>query len=50
MTMTTIEMDADYCEQCQRVVPEGTEHSWEAHGGSREDALELMQWKESFKQ
>ena len=43
-------MDVDWCEQCERVVPEGTEHDYTAHRSSKEQAEELAVWKRSFKE
>ena len=42
--------DARYCEVCERVVPEGTEHDWQAHGSTAEYAAELLAWKQALKQ
>ena len=45
-----VEDDRDYCEVCERIVPEGTEHDWQAHGSTKEYADELSEWKRSLKQ
>jgi hypothetical protein len=37
--------DIDYCQDCKRVVPDGTEHSWKAHGSTQQAADELVAWK-----
>jgi hypothetical protein len=37
--------DIDWCVQCQRVVPDGEEHSWQAHGSTQQAADELVAWK-----
>jgi len=40
----------DWCVTCQRVVPEGEEHDYIAHGSTRERAEEMLAWKRSFEQ
>lgn len=42
--------DRDFCEQCGRVVEEGTEHSAVSHLSSLTAAMELQQWRKSLEQ
>jgi hypothetical protein len=40
----------DFCKTCGRVVPEGNEHDWQAHGSTAEYAEELRLWKARIKE
>jgi hypothetical protein len=47
--MRTAKQEIDFCEICQRVVPEGTEHDWQAHGSTQQYADELVAWKQALR-
>jgi hypothetical protein len=40
----------DYCVECGRVIKEGQEHDYRAHGSTEEMARELAEWKLKLKQ
>jgi hypothetical protein len=39
-----------FCDMCERIVPEGTEHDWRSHLADEQSAKELAAWKASFKE
>jgi hypothetical protein len=46
--MGTEKYDIDWCRICQRVIAEGQEHNFQAHGSNEQSAEELKAWKQIF--